>query len=78
MCGPTGMGAFPLISDGAFSEMEPFMGGGDMIETVTRQGSTYQSNEHKFEAGTPRSAEGFGWAAALEWISGIDLQSHPF
>ncbi len=75
MCGPTGIGAL-LISDGAFSEMEPFMGGGDMIETVTLQGSTYQSNEHKFEAGTPRIAEGFGWAAALEWISKVDLESH--
>jgi cysteine desulfurase/selenocysteine lyase len=75
MCGPTGIGAL-LISEDAFSEMEPFMGGGDMIETVTLQGSTYQSNEHKFEAGTPRIAEGFGWAAALEWISGIDLESH--
>ena len=75
MCGPTGIGAL-LISQDAFSEMEPFMGGGDMIETVTLQGSTYQSNEHKFEAGTPRIAEGFGWAAALEWISGVDLASH--
>ena len=64
MCGPTGIGAL-LISEDAFSEMEPFMGGGDMIETVTLEGSTYQSNEHKFEAGTPRIAEGFGWAAAL-------------
>lgn len=75
MCGPTGIGAL-LISDDAFSEMKPFMGGGDMIETVTLQGSTYQSNEHKFEAGTPRIAEGFGWAAALEWISKVDLESH--
>ena len=75
MCGPTGIGAL-LISEDAFSEMEPFMGGGDMIETVTLEGSTYQSNEHKFEAGTPRIAEGFGWAAALEWISGVDLESH--
>ena len=75
MCGPTGIGAL-LISEDAFSEMEPFMGGGDMIETVTLEGSTYQSNEHKFEAGTPRIAEGFGWAAALEWISKIDLESH--
>ena len=57
MCGPTGIGAL-LISQDAFSEMEPFMGGGDMIETVTLEGSTYQSNEHKFEAGTPRIAEG--------------------
>lgn len=75
MCGPTGIGAL-LISEHAFSEMKPFMGGGDMIETVTLEGSTYQSNEHKFEAGTPRIAEGFGWAAALEWISKIDLESH--
>jgi len=75
MCGPTGIGAL-LISEDAFSEMKPFMGGGDMIETVTLQGSTYQSNEHKFEAGTPRIAEGFGWAAALEWIADVDLESH--
>ena len=75
MCGPTGIGAL-LVSNDAFGEMEPFMGGGDMIETVTLQGSTYQTNEHKFEAGTPRIAEGVGWAAALEWLSSIDLESH--
>tara|TARA_B110000444_G_scaffold163257_2_gene152583 strand:- start:27221 stop:28405 length:1185 start_codon:yes stop_codon:yes gene_type:complete len=75
MCGPTGIGAL-LVSNDAFGEMEPFMGGGDMIETVTLQGSTYQTNEHKFEAGTPRIAEGVGWAAALEWLSNIDLESH--
>ena len=75
MCGPTGIGAL-LVSDDAFSEMNPFMGGGDMIETVTLQGSTYQTNEHKFEAGTPRIAEGVGWAAALEWLATVDLASH--
>ena len=75
MCGPTGIGAL-LISAEAFDEMHPFMGGGDMIHTVTLEGSTYQTNEHKFEAGTPRIAEGVGWAAALEWISGVDLESH--
>ena len=75
MCGPTGIGAL-LISEKAFDEMHPFMGGGDMIQTVTLEGSTYQTNEHKFEAGTPRIAEGVGWAAALEWISGVDLESH--
>ena len=75
MCGPTGIGAL-LISNDAFSEMEPFMGGGDMIDTVTLNGSTYQTNEHKFEAGTPRIAEGVGWAAALEWISKVDLEAH--
>lgn len=75
MCGPTGIGAL-LISEDAFGEMHPFMGGGDMIQTVTLDGSTYQTNEHKFEAGTPRIAEGVGWAAALEWMSKIDLESH--
>ena len=75
MCGPTGIGAL-LVSDDAFSEMNPFMGGGDMIETVTLQGSTYQTNEHKFEAGTPRIAEGVGWASALEWLATVDLTSH--
>jgi cysteine desulfurase/selenocysteine lyase len=75
MCGPTGIGAL-LVNDNAFDEMEPFMGGGDMIQTVTLEGSTYQTNEHKFEAGTPRIAEGVGWAAALDWISKVDLQQH--
>lgn len=75
MCGPTGIGAL-LVNESSFNEMEPFMGGGDMIETVTTEGSTYQSNEHRFEAGTPRIAEGFGWAAALEWLESVDLKSH--
>ena len=74
MCGPTGIGAL-LVSEEAFSEMSTFMGGGDMIETVTLDHSTYQKNEHRFEAGTPRIAEGVGWAKALEWIDGIDLET---
>ena len=72
MCGPTGIGAL-LVTQSAFDEMEPFMGGGDMIETVTVEGSTYQTNEHKFEAGTPRIAEAIGWTAALEWMESFDL-----
>ncbi|MDA7788174.1 SufS family cysteine desulfurase [Candidatus Poseidonia alphae] len=72
MCGPTGIGAL-LVTQSAFDEMEPFMGGGDMIETVTIEGSTYQTNEHKFEAGTPRIAEAVGWTAALEWMESFDL-----
>ncbi|HJL96733.1 MAG TPA: SufS family cysteine desulfurase, partial [Candidatus Poseidoniaceae archaeon] len=74
MCGPTGIGAL-LVTQESFDEMEPFMGGGDMIETVTVDGSTYQTNEHKFEAGTPRIAEAIGWNAALEWMESFDLES---
>ena len=72
MCGPTGIGAL-LVADDAFEEMQPFMGGGDMIETVSIHGSTYQTNEQKFEAGTPRIAEAIGWTEALDWLSSIDI-----
>lgn len=74
MCGPTGIGAL-LVTDDAFSEMQPFMGGGDMIETVSIHGSTYQKNEQKFEAGTPRIAEAIGWTEAIKWLNGIDIKS---
>ena len=73
MCGPTGIGAL-LVADDAFSEMQPFMGGGDMIETVSIRGSTYQKNEQKFEAGTPRIAEAIGWTEAIKWLNGIDIK----
>tara|TARA_Y100000766_G_C18883657_1_gene594719 strand:- start:419 stop:1612 length:1194 start_codon:yes stop_codon:yes gene_type:complete len=72
MCGPTGIGAL-LIDGDVFETMQPFMGGGDMIETVTVNGSTFQNNEHKFEAGTPRIAEAVGWCAAFDWMSKINL-----
>ena len=74
MCGPTGIGAL-LVQPDVFEEMQPFMGGGDMIETVTTEGSTYQTNEHKFEAGTPRIAEAIGWTAALDWMESFDLDA---
>ncbi|MEL0331257.1 MAG: SufS family cysteine desulfurase [Candidatus Poseidoniales archaeon] len=74
MCGPTGIGAL-LVQPETFEEMQPFMGGGDMIETVTTEGSTYQTNEHKFEAGTPRIAEAIGWSAALDWMDSFDLDA---
>jgi len=73
MCGPTGIGAL-LVRPDVFEEMEPFMGGGDMIQTVTIEGSTYQTNEHKFEAGTPRIAEAIGWDAAFGWMEQLDLK----
>ena len=74
MCGPTGIGAL-LVTDNAFGEMQPFMGGGDMIETVSIHGSTYQKNEQKFEAGTPRIAEAIGWSEAIKWLNAVDIKS---
>ena len=72
MCGPTGIGCL-LVNEETFQEMKPFMGGGDMIETVTLEGSTYQTNEHRFEAGTPRIAEAIGWKSALDYLGQLDL-----
>ena len=74
MCGPTGIGTL-IVTDDAFDEMQPFMGGGDMIETVSIHGSTYQKNEQKFEAGTPRIAEAIGWSEAIKWLNEIDIKS---
>lgn len=54
MCGPTGIGVLwgrqELLED-----LPPFLGGGEMIETVSMHASTYAPAPHKFEAGTPRS-----------------------
>ncbi|RAH16547.1 MAG: cysteine desulfurase [Methanobacteriota archaeon] len=73
MCGPTGVGAL-LISSDVFEEMEPVEGGGDMILEVFKEYSTYQENEHKFEAGTPRIAEAIGWSAAIKWMETLDIE----
>ena len=54
--------------------MKPFISGGDMIETVTLEGSTYQKGPHKFEAGTPRIAEAFGWHAAVQWLDQYNMK----
>ena len=74
MLGPTGIGCL-TVNEAAFDEMAPFMGGGDMIDQVSIEGSTYQDNEHKFEAGTPRIAEAIGWKAAMDYLEKVDLDA---
>ena len=74
MLGPTGIGCL-TVNEAAFDEMAPFMGGGDMIDQVSIEGSTYQDNEHKFEAGTPRIAEAIGWKAAMDYLGKVDLNA---
>ena len=78
MCGPTGIGGL-MVNSETFSEMKPFLGGGDMIREVFLDHSTYQEGEHKFEAGTPKIAEAIGWGAAIDWLSQWDtteIHSH--
>ncbi len=68
--GPTGIGI--LYGHAALlNDMPPYMGGGDMIDTVTFEESTYRSAPHRFEAGTPAFVEAIGLATAIDYIEGI-------
>jgi cysteine desulfurase / selenocysteine lyase len=70
--GPTGFGA--LIGKAEHLEaMPPHAGGGDMIRTVAFEGSTWNDVPYKFEAGTPDMSGAVGFAAALDYITGLGL-----
>jgi cysteine desulfurase/selenocysteine lyase len=68
--GPTGVGA--LYGRAALLErMPPWQGGGDMIETVTLERSTFAEPPARFEAGTPMIAEVIGLGAALDYVESV-------
>ena len=68
--GPTGFGV--LYGKSKWLEaMPPYQGGGDMIEQVTFEQTTFNELPHKFEAGTPHIAGAIGFAAALDYIQGL-------
>jgi cysteine desulfurase/selenocysteine lyase len=70
--GPTGIGV--LYGKAALlEELPPFMGGGDMIRSVTFERSTWNALPHKFEAGTPDIAGAIGLGTALDYITSIGL-----
>ncbi len=71
MCGPTGMGAL-WGRRRLLDEMPPYQGGGEMIEHVYRDHSTWAEVPHKFEAGTPNIAGAVGMAAAADYLDGVD------
>ncbi len=74
MFGPTGIGV--LWARRAILEaMPPFMGGGEMIRTVTLETATWADVPHKFEAGTPPIAQAIGLGAAAEWLMRLDWPS---
>jgi cysteine desulfurase/selenocysteine lyase len=72
MCGPTGSG-FLYGKEELLQSMPPFLGGGEMIEEVFLEYSTYADLPHKFEAGTPAIAEAIGLGAAVDYLSGIGM-----
>ena len=70
--GPTGFGAL-LAKREHLDAMPPWHGGGDMIRTVSFEGSTWNEPPYRFEAGTPDMAGAVGFAAALDYIDGVGL-----
>ena len=71
--GPSGAGVLwgrlPLLD-----AMPPFLGGGDMIETVSFEATTYAPVPQKFEAGTPDIASVIGFGAAVDYLEGIGME----
>src|SRR4051812_38297316 len=68
--GPTGIGVLWGRKE-LLEQMPPFMGGGDMISSVTYEKSTWAQVPHKFEAGTPAILEGIGLKAAIDYVQSI-------
>ena len=68
--GPTGIGVLWGRKE-LLESMPPYQGGGDMIETVAFDKTTYAELPNRFEAGTPDMAGAIGLAAAIEYIEGI-------
>lgn len=72
MCGPTGIGVLWGRAE-LLDAMPPFLGGGEMILDVRRDGFTPNELPHKFEAGTPPIAEIIGLGAAVDFLDSLGM-----
>jgi cysteine desulfurase/selenocysteine lyase len=70
--GPSGIGVL-YAREELLDAMPPYMGGGDMISSVTFEKSTWAKLPHKFEAGTPAIAQAIGLGAAIDYVSALGL-----
>jgi cysteine desulfurase/selenocysteine lyase len=70
--GPTGIGVLWGRYD-LLAALPPFLGGGEMIETVDMSGTTFAAPPHRFEAGTPMIAEAVGLGAAIDYLTAIGM-----
>ena len=74
MLGPTGVGVLwgrqELLAD-----LDPFLGGGEMISVVTREESSWAALPHKFEAGTPNIADVVAFGAALDFLNEVGMDA---
>jgi cysteine desulfurase/selenocysteine lyase len=72
ICGPTGVGVL-YGKEKWLQKLPPYQGGGEMIETVTFEKTTYAGLPHKFEAGTPNICGGIAFRVALDYMNAIDF-----
>jgi len=72
MYGPTGIGALYGRAE-LLEKMPPFMGGGDMILSVSFEKTTYNHHPFRFEAGTPNIAGVVAWGAAIDYLNRIGV-----
>ena len=74
MCGPTGIGALWGRRE-LLEAMPPFHGGGEMIERVELEHSTYKDPPHRFEAGTPNIADAIALGVAVEYLRALGMEA---
>ncbi|MEX2435532.1 MAG: cysteine desulfurase [Balneolaceae bacterium] len=74
MCGPTGFGILYGRKD-LLESMPPYRGGGDMIDKVSFEETTYNRVPFRFEAGTPPIAAGIGLGAAIDYVENIGIEN---
>ena len=72
--GPTGLGVLWGRRE-LLEQLPPFLGGGEMIATVSMERSTYAGIPHKFEAGTPPITEAVGLGVAVDYLSAIGMEN---
>jgi cysteine desulfurase / selenocysteine lyase len=72
MLGPTGIGVL-WGREELLNDMDPFLGGGDMISRVTLEGATWNELPYKFEAGTPNIADAVAFGPALDYLTALGL-----
>ena len=74
ICGPTGVGML-YGKEELLNLLPPYQGGGEMIETVTFEKTTYAGLPHKFEAGTPNICGGIAFGAAIDYMNSIGFDA---
>ena len=74
MCGPTGIGALWGRRE-LLEAMPPFHGGGEMIERVELEKSTYKDPPHRFEAGTPNIADAIALGVAVDYLQAVGMEA---